>query len=57
MPAQAIVVQMPQNLETLIAPRVAFLTEYQNAAYAKRYEDLVDEGARGRSGHRARAMR
>ena len=32
---------MPQNLETLIRRRIAFLTEYQNAAYAKRYEDLV----------------
>ena len=41
LPAKPIVVQMPQNLETLIRRRVAFLTEYQNTVYAKRYEDLV----------------
>ena len=41
LPVKPIVVQMPQNLETLIRRRVAFLTEYQNAAYAKRYEGLV----------------
>jgi indolepyruvate ferredoxin oxidoreductase len=41
LPAKPIVVQMPQNLETLIRRRVAFLTDYQNTAYAKRYEDLV----------------
>jgi len=41
LPAKPVVVQMPQNLETLIRRRVAFLTDYQNAAYAKRYEDLV----------------
>ncbi len=41
LPAKPIVVQMPLNLETLIRRRVAFLTEYQNAAYAKRYENLV----------------
>jgi indolepyruvate ferredoxin oxidoreductase len=41
LPAKPIIVQMPQNLETLIRRRIAFLTEYQNAAYAKHYEDLV----------------
>jgi indolepyruvate ferredoxin oxidoreductase len=41
LPAKPIVVQMPQNLETLIRRRSAFLTDYQNVAYAKRYEDLV----------------
>ena len=41
LPARPIVVQMPQNLETLIRRRVVFLTEYQNAGYAKRYENLV----------------
>ncbi len=30
------------NLDDLIAGRVEFLTAYQNAAYAKRYRDLVD---------------
>jgi indolepyruvate ferredoxin oxidoreductase len=41
LPAKPVIVQMPQNLETLIRRRVAFLTDYQNAAYAKHYEDLV----------------
>ena len=41
MPAKPVIVQMPQNLDTLIRRRIAFLTDYQNAAYAKRYEDLV----------------
>ncbi len=40
-PTQAIVVQMPQSLETIIKKRVAFLTDYQDAAYAAQYEDLV----------------
>ena len=40
-PAKPVVVQMPQNLETLIRRRVAFLTDYQSARYARRYEDLV----------------
>jgi indolepyruvate ferredoxin oxidoreductase len=40
-PTQAIVVQMPQSLETIIKKRVAFLTEYQDAAYAAQYEELV----------------
>ncbi len=34
---------MPQSLDTLIARRVAFLTEYQNAAYAQRYETFVEQ--------------
>ena len=40
-PAKPVVVQMPQNLETLIRRRVAFLTDYQSARYARRYEDLL----------------
>jgi indolepyruvate ferredoxin oxidoreductase len=40
-PAKPVVVQMPQTLETLIRRRVAFLTDYQSARYARRYEDLV----------------
>ena len=40
-PASPVIVQMPQNLETQVRRRVAFLTDYQNAAYAKRYEDLI----------------
>jgi indolepyruvate ferredoxin oxidoreductase len=39
------IISMPaprQGLQDLIARRVAFLTEYQNAAYARRYERLVN---------------
>jgi len=42
-PAQAIVVQMPQSLENVLAKRVEFLTAYQNAAYASTYEQLVSQ--------------
>ena len=31
------------DLDTVIARRVAFLTEYQNAAYAQKYRSLVDQ--------------
>jgi indolepyruvate ferredoxin oxidoreductase len=41
-PSQAIVVQMPQSLETVIKKRVEFLTGYQDSAYAAVYEDLVN---------------
>jgi indolepyruvate ferredoxin oxidoreductase len=34
---------MPQTLDALVTRRVAFLTEYQNAAYAGRYAALVDK--------------
>jgi indolepyruvate ferredoxin oxidoreductase len=40
-PAQAIVVQMPQSLDSVITKRVEFLTAYQDRAYAATYEDLV----------------
>ncbi|MDO9360371.1 MAG: indolepyruvate ferredoxin oxidoreductase family protein, partial [Polaromonas sp.] len=43
--ASAQVIAMPaprQGLADLVARRVAFLTDYQNAAYAQRYEDLVN---------------
>ena len=42
-PAQAVVVQMPQSLETIIKKRVEFLTAYQDANYAATYEDLVQQ--------------
>jgi indolepyruvate ferredoxin oxidoreductase len=42
-PAQAIVVQMPQSLDSVIKKRVEFLTGYQNAAYAVQYSDLVEK--------------
>ncbi|HQR99376.1 MULTISPECIES: indolepyruvate ferredoxin oxidoreductase family protein [unclassified Polaromonas] len=43
--ASAQVISMPaprQGLPELVARRVAFLTDYQNAAYAKRYESFVN---------------
>ncbi|PWF55219.1 indolepyruvate ferredoxin oxidoreductase family protein [Massilia glaciei] len=40
-PTQAIVMQMPQSLENVIQKRTAFLTAYQDAAYAGTYNDLV----------------
>jgi indolepyruvate ferredoxin oxidoreductase len=42
-PAQAVVVQMPQSLDSIVARRTAFLTDYQNAAYAARYTQLVEQ--------------
>ncbi len=42
-PAQAIVVQMPQSLDSVIKKRVEFLTAYQNAAYAAQYAELVEK--------------
>ena len=42
LPAQPVVLQMPQSLEKLVQRRVEFLTAYQNAAYATRYADFVD---------------
>ncbi|MDI1240233.1 MAG: indolepyruvate ferredoxin oxidoreductase family protein [Polaromonas sp.] len=43
--ASAQVISMPaprQGLPEFVARRVAFLTDYQNAAYAKRYESFVN---------------
>jgi len=49
--------RLSQSLDEMIERRVAFLTDYQNAAYAGRYRDLVakaraieSEKAKGRSG-------
>ena len=42
-PGQPVVIQMPQSLDALIKRRVAVLTDYQNAAYAQQYADLVDK--------------
>ncbi|PJC95792.1 indolepyruvate ferredoxin oxidoreductase [Janthinobacterium sp. BJB1] len=42
-PAQAIIVQMPQSLDSVIKKRVEFLTAYQNAAYADGYLTLVKQ--------------
>ena len=35
-----------ESLDEMVARRVAFLTDYQNAAYAARYRTLVDEARR-----------
>ena len=35
--------RLSRSLDELIQRRVAFLTEYQNAAYARRYSSLVDQ--------------
>ena len=43
LPAQVINITMPESLDGLIKKRAAFLTEYQNAAYAQTYLDLVDQ--------------
>jgi indolepyruvate ferredoxin oxidoreductase len=40
-PAEPVVVQLPQSLEATVRRRVEFLTDYQDAAYAKRYEAFV----------------
>ena len=40
-PAQVVQFHKPQGVDALVARRVAFLTEYQNASYAKRYSDMV----------------
>ena len=42
-PSQAIIVQMPQSLDSVIKKRVEFLTAYQNAAYADGYATLVKQ--------------
>jgi indolepyruvate ferredoxin oxidoreductase len=40
-PAQPVLIQMPQSLDSVIKKRVEFLTGYQDAAYATQYETLV----------------
>jgi indolepyruvate ferredoxin oxidoreductase len=40
--AQVIEFKKRETLESLVARRVDFLTAYQDAAYARRYEELVD---------------
>ncbi|MBW8898011.1 MAG: indolepyruvate ferredoxin oxidoreductase family protein, partial [Massilia sp.] len=40
-PAQPVVMHMPQSLDGVIRKRVEFLTGYQDAAYAAQYEALV----------------
>ena len=41
MPAAAAAVQLATALEDIVEKRIAFLTNYQDEAYARRYKDLV----------------
>ncbi|MES2534538.1 MAG: indolepyruvate ferredoxin oxidoreductase family protein [Pseudomonadota bacterium] len=43
LPAKAVLIQMPQSLDTLIERRVAFLADYQDQGYAATYRMLVDQ--------------
>ena len=40
-PAQVIQFHKPQGVDALVDKRIAFLTDYQNASYARRYSDVV----------------
>jgi indolepyruvate ferredoxin oxidoreductase len=42
-PAQVIEFRRTQTLDQVIARRIELLSAYQNAAYAQRYKDLVDQ--------------
>jgi indolepyruvate ferredoxin oxidoreductase len=42
-PAQVIEFKRPQTLQQLLETRVQFLTQYQNAAYAKSYADFIQQ--------------
>ncbi|MBR7777475.1 indolepyruvate ferredoxin oxidoreductase family protein [Undibacterium rugosum] len=48
-PAQKVVLQMPQSLDSLIKRRVDFLTAYQNADYAAQYSELVQRARNAES--------
>jgi indolepyruvate ferredoxin oxidoreductase len=41
-PAQVVQFHKPEGLDAVIAKRAEFLTNYQNAAYAKRYRSVVE---------------
>ena len=60
-PAQPILLTMPETLAGLMKRHVAFLSAYQNAAYARQYEVLIDtvkqaEAACGQSDKLARTV-
>ncbi len=48
--------RLSDNLDEIVARRVEFLTQYQNAAYARRYSDFVAKArkAEGEQGERPR---
>jgi indolepyruvate ferredoxin oxidoreductase len=53
MPAQTMLMPAkPQTLEALVADRIAFLTNYQNAEYAEAYRSLVERVQTRESTHR-----
>jgi indolepyruvate ferredoxin oxidoreductase len=58
-PAQVIEFKRAPNLDDIIARRVAFLTDYQNAAYARQYRDFVEQvqAAETRLGDAATSLR
>ncbi|WDZ94289.1 indolepyruvate ferredoxin oxidoreductase family protein [Herbaspirillum sp. WKF16] len=41
-PAQPVVLRMPESLDKLVKRRTAFLAEYQNAAYAAQFAEVVE---------------
>jgi len=43
LPTQPVVLHMPESLDKVVQRRVAFLTAYQNSAYANQYEKLVQQ--------------
>jgi len=43
MPAQPILLQRPQTLDTLLKHRIAMLNDYQNAAYAEQFSRFVEQ--------------
>jgi len=42
-PVAPVILPMPQRLDELVQRHVAFLTDYQDAAYAKRYSAVVEK--------------
>ncbi|HJU70484.1 MAG TPA: indolepyruvate ferredoxin oxidoreductase family protein [Paucimonas sp.] len=42
LPQQTVMLHIPQSLDTLVKRRLAFLTDYQDAAYASQYEALIN---------------
>ena len=59
MTAQVIDFKRPPSLEEVLAKRVDFLTQYQNAAYARQYSDFVEQVRRTETalGEPAKAMK
>jgi indolepyruvate ferredoxin oxidoreductase len=58
-PAQVIEFKRAPSLDDIIAKRVAFLTDYQNVAYARQYRDFVEhvKAAESRLGDAAKSLR